>query len=320
MSEKNSRLEHFPISWFATVMGLSGAAMAWRKAAHVLDVPHAVGDALAAVTAITFCVIAMVYLVKSLRYPQAVVDEFRHPVRLSFFPTISISLILLSIISLEPMPALSLILWGLGATLQLGLTLYVMSAWIHHETFQIQHTNPAWFIPIVGNVLVPIAGVHHAPAEVSWFFFSNGMFFWLALFAIIFNRMIFHGMLPKRLLPTLFILIAPPAVAFIAYHHLSGDMDVFARTLFYVALFIALLLAVQVRVFLNLEFFLSWWACSFPFAALTVATLILYQTTAFDFFRVLAWALLVLVSFLIVGLVIKTGIAVKDRRICVPED
>ena len=44
-------------------------------------------------------------------------------------------------------------------------------------------TNP-WFIPVVGNIIVPIAGVDDAPAEVSWFFFSFGLIFWIALFTL----------------------------------------------------------------------------------------------------------------------------------------
>ena len=35
--------------------------------------------------------------------------------------------------------------------------------------------------------------------------------------------------LPERLLPTVFILIAPPAVGFIAYVRLTGGVDVFAQ-------------------------------------------------------------------------------------------
>jgi len=32
--------------------------------------------------------------------------------------------------------------------------LVILSFWIHHQGFEIQHSNPAWFIPMVGNVLI----------------------------------------------------------------------------------------------------------------------------------------------------------------------
>ena len=120
-------------------------------------------------------------------------------------------------------------------------------------------------------------------------------------------------------MPTLFILIAPPAVAFIAYLRLTHEIDAFARVMYYAALFIALLLTVQVKVFLRCEFYLSWWACSFPIAALTVATLIMHEITRFSFFGTLAWVLLAVLSLILVGLVAKTAQAVRQRTICVPE-
>ena len=79
--------------------------------------------------------------------------------KLAFVPTISISLLLLAIAAMHQAPALSKGLWVAGTVLHAGLTLYVMSSWIRHDKFEITHLNPAWFIPVVGNILVPIAGV-----------------------------------------------------------------------------------------------------------------------------------------------------------------
>jgi tellurite resistance protein len=45
---------------------------------------------------------------------------------------------------------------------------------------------------------------------------------WLVLFTIIMNRIIFHNPLPQKLLPTLIILIAPPAVAMLSLASLHG--------------------------------------------------------------------------------------------------
>lgn len=64
---------------------------------------------------------------------------------------------------------------------------------MHHEIISRFNTlTLAWFIQVVGNVLVPVAGVPLGFVDVSWFFFSIGMFFWLILMTLVFNRMIFH--------------------------------------------------------------------------------------------------------------------------------
>jgi len=314
-----SRLKFFAISWFAVVMGLGGTAVAWHKADKVLAIGLPIGAALGYVAVAAFVAIAAIYLLKAQRHPDAVAAEFAHPIRLSFFPAFSISLILLSVVFMEAAPRFAFWLWAVGVPIQLGLSLYVITAWIRQDIFQVQHSNPAWFIPVVGNILVPVAGVAFAPAELSWFFFSVGLFFWLALFTLILNRMLFHGMMPERLIPTLFILIAPPAVAFISYLRLTGELDNFARILYYLAVFFTLLVFMQWRLFAKLEFYLSWWAGSFPMAALTVATFLMFETTGQTFFAGLGGVFLAILSGLVVLLIFLTARGVASGTICVEE-
>jgi tellurite resistance protein len=315
---RKSRLEYLPVSFFAMVMGLTGLSVAWHKAEQVFALNLAVSGALLALGAITFGTLALLYGAKLVRFRPAVVKELGHPVQLNFFPAISISLILLGIATLDEWPGVAGLLWVVGTTLHLLLTLYVLGVWIHHEHFEIQHINPAWFIPVVGNVLVPIAGVPLGFVEVSWFFFSVGLLFWLLLFAIIMYRVLFHQPLPERLMPTFFILIAPPAVGFIAYVQLTGGVDAFARVLYYAGLFLTLLLATQASRFLRLEFYLSWWAYSFPLAAIATATLIMYQLTGETAFAAIGWLLLSVVSLVVVYLLYRTAKEVGGGRICVP--
>jgi tellurite resistance protein len=314
-----SRLQYFPIAFFSMVMGLAGMSIAWQKAQHVLQLNLAVGEATCILACGLFVVLLALYLSKTLRHKAAVLQELRHPVKLNFFPTISISLILLSIGMLQTLPGVSGILWVMGASLHLLFTLYVIGVWIHHEHFEVHHINPAWFIPVVGNALVPIAGVPLGFHELSWFFFSIGMVFWIVLLCIIFYRVLFHHPLDDKLMPTFFILIAPPAVGFIAYFKLVGELDGFARILYYCGLFLTLLLFTQASRFLRLKFFLSWWAYSFPLAAITVATLLMYESTGLMAFAALGWLLLSLLTLIVVYLLYRTALAVSRGKICLPE-
>jgi tellurite resistance protein len=172
---------------------------------------------------------------------------------------------------------------------------------------------------VVGNILIPIAGVTHAPPEVSWFFFSIGVVFWPVLLTIILYRVIFHASLPERLMPTLFILIAPPAVGFISYVKLTGGVDAFGHVLYHAGLFFTLLLFTQLRHFANLKFFLSWWAYSFPLAAITIASLVMFEHNGSTLFLRLSGILLGIATVVITGLLIRTALAVKRREICVEE-
>lgn len=313
-----NRLEYFPISFFAMLMGLSGLTIGWEKAQHVLALDLGITPWLLGGTTMLFVVLLLLYGVKVLFYSQAVFQELRHPVKLNFFPTISISLLLLSIAFLPVIPIVSEILWIAGAALHLVFTLYVVNVWIHHDHFQVHHMNPAWFIPAVGNVLVPVAGVPLGHPEISWFFFSVGMLFWLVLLTIIFNRVLFHNPIEDRLMPTLFILIAPPAVGFIAYSRLVGELDSFARVLYFSGIFLTLLLFTEVRRFLKLGFFLSWWAYSFPLAAISIASLLMFERTGFELYRYLGIGLLTLLTGIVALLLARTAIAIRRNGICVP--
>jgi tellurite resistance protein len=317
MAQPN-RLEYFPISFFAMVMGLSGLTIGWEKAQDVLDLDLGITPWLLGATTALFVVIMLLYITKLFLYRQAVLEELRHPVKINFFPTISISLLLLSTAFLPVMPVVSEILWTVGASLHLIFTLYVVNVWIHHEHFQVHHMNPAWFIPAVGNVLVPVAGVPLGHSEISWFFFSVGMLFWLILLTIIFYRVLFHNPIEERLMPTLFILIAPPAVGFIAYSRLVGELDSFARILYFSGIFLTLLLFTQARRFLVLGFFLSWWAYSFPLAAISIASLLMFEHTGFELYRYLGSGLLTLLTGVVALLSARTAIAVLRNGICVP--
>jgi tellurite resistance protein len=317
MNDASPRLKNFPVSWFAMIMGMAGFTIAWSGAEHVFGLGFAFSAILLPITAALFALLATIYLAKAAKYPHEVLGEIRHPVKVAFVPTISIALILLGTAFLNDAPELSFWLWATGATLHLSLTVYVMSSWIHHSKYEIAHLNPAWFIPVVGNILVPIAGVHHASPEISWFFYSIGIFFWPLLTAIIFYRLIFHGSLPDRFMPTLFIFIAPPAVGFISYYNLTGGIDAFARILYGMALFFTLLLFVQVQRFARLKFFLSWWAYSFPLAAITIATLAMFKETEAQLYWWLGAGLLTILTLVIAMLLGRTALAVLRREICV---
>jgi tellurite resistance protein len=320
MSEPTAdpRLRHFPVSFFAMVMGLTGLAIAWHKAQAAFALPVDLATPILTLAGGLFCVLLGLYLTKLVRYRAAVLAELGHPVHINFFPTISISLLLLAVGTLPYWPGAAGALWVLGCSLHLLLTLYIMGVWIHHEHFEVHHINPAWFIPVVGNVLVPIAGVPLGFSEIPWFFFSIGILFWLILFTIIIYRMLFHHPLAERLMPTLFILIAPPAVGFLAYLQLAGGLDAFGRVLYYSGLFLTLLLATQIGRFLRISFYLSWWAYSFPLAAIAIATLTMYEQTGLSAFAGLAWVLLTLATLVVVYLLARTARAVAERSICVP--
>lgn len=312
------RLEHLPITLFSIVMGMTGLAVAWQRTHWLDDYTSAFSMVIALAATIIFGFLVIIYGLKLFKHPSAVISELRHPIRLNFFPTISISLLLLSVYWAN-LGLLTLMLWSIGAALHLGFTLYVISSWIHHTHYTINHINPGWFIPVVGNIIIPITGTALGFTEISWFFFSIGLVFWLILFTVVIHRLILQEPLPPKLTPMLFILLAPPSIGFISYTLLTGEVDAFARVLYYTALFLGLLLGSNLVRYWKLPFFISSWAYSFPLAALTLSSFKFAEMTNNIAIYWLANAILILLSLLIAWLLIKTSKAIKQHKICVPE-
>ncbi len=319
--ETTNRLEYFPINIFALTMGLGGFGIATHKLETVQGWTNTLSTAAIAFASGLFVLLLLIYLLKIIKYPAAVKAEWNHPIKLSFFPAVSISMLILSICFLGINRQISFGLWSLGTLLQLITAFAVIRFWMRKSHFKEQHLNPAWFIPAVGNILVPIAGVSHGFHETSWFFFSFGLLFWIILQTIIFNRLIFHTPMPEKLLPTLFILIAPPAVGFLSYTTLTGAtaIDGFAHFLFYAGVLFFLLLSTKINLLVKLKFGLPWWAYSFPMAALTLATFKFFELTGLASMKTAGLVLYTILAALIAILLLNTLKAVMRGKICVPE-
>jgi len=300
-------LAKVPVTLFTVVMGLCGFTLALRAGEAAAGLTHVLSGAAHLLTLAVFAAVALAYLAKALRHPQAVAEEWRHPVSLAFFPAISISLVLFSLVMLEVAPWIARALFLLAVPLQLVLTLAVVSGWIGSRSFQHGHLTPAWFIPAVGNVIVAIAGVPLGYVEVSWFFAAAGLMFWVVLLTLVMNRLIFHDPLPERLQPTLVILVAPPAVGYLAWVALVGGVDAFARVLLNLAYLFVLIVAVQAPRLAALPFSLSFWALSFPVAAATVASFSHAALEGSGGHAVIGFGLLAVLVAVIAGLLWRTG-------------
>lgn len=314
-----NRLKYFPIMMYAIVMGMCGITIMYQKAGVWLSFPQFIGTALMFLTTALFCFVTIVYVSKWLRYPNMVKEEFNHPVRINFFAAISISMLMLAIVHKEDQNTLiSALFWYPAALLHFYLTMHTIAFWINRNQ-DINHSNPAWFIPIVGNVLVPIAGVNLASHGILMYFFSSGIFFWIIIFAILLNRIIFHNQIATKFMPTMFILIAPPAVGFIAYVSMFGQIDMFAHFLFNLALFFTLLIGFMYKNFVKIKFFISWWAFVFPLAAMAISSMVMFHHTKDSALLLLSYVLIA-VTTVVIGIVLyQTLLHVNKREICIQE-
>lgn len=322
MSRQDAPLRYLFPGWYALVMGLTGLALAWHRAEPLMG-PMAAGVALVVggLAAAVFAVLAVATVLRGLRHPDAWREDRRHPVRHTFIATLPIAVMLLATVGVTqfgPHP-LAALLWWVGSVAQFAVTVWVLGRWWAGNGpggLQWAGVTPALFIPVVGNVLAPLAGVPLGYPVWSAAQFGIGLMFWPLVLALIVVRVAVHGLWPERLRPTTFIVIAPPAVAGLGALQL-GASDVVAWMCWGMALFALAWVGVQARALAAQPFGLAHWAMSFPLASLAALTLRLAAPGAA--LAVIGPALLALASIVVVGLMLATVRGLRDGNLLTPE-
>ena len=313
------RLEYIPVGLFGSVMGLTGLSIAWRLARERYGLPAWPSTALTALATVDFVVLGAAYLMKGWTAPEALRAEWKHPVAGSLFGTILISLLLLPIVLAPIGLSLARGLWILGASGMVLFAWLMVSRWMSDRQ-QVAHATPAWIVPVVGLLDVPLAlPVLGLPdlQGLMVFCLAVGLFFAVPLFTIILSRLLFEPPMPDALKPSLLILVAPFAVGTSTYAVTTGSNDLFAEALYNLSLFILVVLLGQMRhLALCCPFRVSWWAVSFPLAASAIAALRFATANPGWFTNAVAVALLVLATVSILGLLARTlfGVARGELR------
>ncbi|ANH68636.1 SLAC1 anion channel family protein [Mitsuaria sp. 7] len=272
-SHAGASIRHLPVNLFASVMGLSGLALAWRLAHRDLDVPAFIGEAVGALAVVVFLLMAVGYLVKLAKHPEAVRAEFHHPVGGNFFGTIAISLLLLSSL-IDPYSASTAqALWTIGALGAFALAFIAVSRLLKGQ-LESALVMPAWLLSGVATLDIAVTGrdmtMPWAP-EVTLIAGALGAMLAPVLFVMIVSRLVHREPMAPGVTPSLMMLVAPFAVGFLAYTNIVG-VDRFAAVLFYFGLFLFLVIAP--KVFRPcIAFSPAWWGISFPMAALASAAL-----------------------------------------------
>lgn len=317
--EKWCRLAFFNIAFFASVMWFWGLALATHKLESVYNTGTHFAHYFLYFTLIYFILVSIAYLIKVIINFSDVIEDFNHTVKSNFFPWVWKILLIFAIGFLSINMDISRCFWISWVIIQSIFTIIIFRRWMLHPQ-EIKSMNPLWFLPIVWNMLAPVAWVPLGFVELSWFFFSVGLIMWAVMFTIIMNRIIFHNPLPQKLMPTLFILIAPPAVALISLTILNNwEITDFAKMLFYFAMFMFVIIISKINVLSKLKFFMSWWAYSFPMAVTTTATILFYSKTKIELFYYLGIIFYIILWIIMWILIYQTYLGFRKKELCIEE-
>jgi tellurite resistance protein len=305
MQTSDAPLKFLGPQWFAIVMGWGGLGLAWLRMGSVGNVQGARSVAVwvAAVAIAVFSILTVLSLIRIARYRAAVAEDLAHPVRHAFVGAFAVSTIVISALltALWPDGGVGRPIFMVGALLQGAVTVWVVSGWFRLG-FRWPAATPILMIPIVGNVLVPLAGVPLGFQKLSLCYLALGMLMWPVVLTLVLARTAVLPM-PDRLMPSWFITVAPPAVSGIALSMVGAPVWALYAMAGLAAFFMLCSLTIVPRL-RKLEFGMPFWAMSFPSAAISaiVSALALVVPEA----TVVAYVLIGLVTALILWLSLMT--------------
>ena len=181
------RFDYLPVGLFASVMGLEGLSAAWRLAGAHFGLPGWPSLALGVAGIVAFAALAVAYVIKAAVAPDAVRAEFNHPIAGNLFGAIFISLLLLPF-GIAPFSLMAArIVWAGGTIGMLGFAWLIVGRWLSDRQ-QVAHATPAWIVPVVGLLDVPLAMPLLDLPELhglAVFSVAVGLFFAVPLFTLI---------------------------------------------------------------------------------------------------------------------------------------
>ena len=258
---------------YGAVMGLAGLGLTARVTATVLPgyvrAPAYVTEPWIAAGALALLILLPLYIVKLVRNPRAVREDFVNPLTLGFCGALPVGATLVAGGLAPYWPSLASAIWWAGAALLLCFQVWTFYRWLAGG-IALEEVNAGWLIVMVGGVVVPGPGIALGHTEASHFLFGVSATAAPLLMALLFYRVIVGPPLPERLRPTWFILLVPPSLI---YANGIALFPGFAplENLYFLALVLAAALLIYARGLFRWPFGPPWWAFTFPLDALAYA-------------------------------------------------
>ncbi|WP_250675655.1 TDT family transporter [Paraclostridium ghonii] len=166
--------------------------------------------------AVVFSVLCIGFLlIKLILHPNKVINEIKHPMVGSIYPTIFMTLMLIAVYLVEINQSIARGLW-LGATVLHFIT-FVMFAICMIKDFKMENMIPSWFIPKVGIGLAVVTSKPMNMPGISRVLFYYSLLAFILMFPIMIYRLVSMEKLAGPKLPTLMIMVAPANICLAAY-------------------------------------------------------------------------------------------------------
>jgi tellurite resistance protein len=308
--------QRIPLNTLAIPLGLTGLAEVWGEAAKTLGTPAGVAEVFWIIAAVALIWIIAAHAWRGARSADRLSTQLVHPAQGPIAALVPIVGMLLggNLYGFWAVGGLVLTVASLVAAA--AFTGWILSVWMRGE-LKLESVHGGYFLPTVAASFVSAgtaAEVGLRPLAIGAF--AVGTFFWAIMFTVLLARLAFRPALPAPLVPSLAIMIAPPAVAGAAWFVIDGGrVDTSLYGLAALTVSMLLLQFALVPRYLKLAFSLGFWSFSFPFAYVGAFGIIWLGLLRTPGWQAIIVAIVAGVSVLIVAIAVQSlRSMVHDRR------
>ncbi|QCO97241.1 potassium-tellurite ethidium and proflavin transporter [Arthrobacter sp. 24S4-2] len=296
-----------PLNTLAIPLGLAGLAQVWSVATSALSLPFELGQAFWLIAAISWIWTIAVHVYRGTRTDQPLSHQLTHFAQGPLAALLPIAAMLLGAALHRTIPIAGTVLTLISLGAAAAFAAWILSFWMRGE-MPLESVHGGYYLPISAAGLVgALTAAETGPEWLAVGSFAIGIFFWLVISVFVFLRLALRPTMPAPLVPTLAIMMAPPAVASAAWLTISGGRPdhVFEG----LTAMTALMMMIQVLLlprYCALPFSLGFWSFTFPVAsvaALAITWLHLLQPLAWQAITV---GLLAAVTLLVVSIATKS--------------
>jgi len=309
-------LRQLHVGFYGAVMGLAGLGLTARAAASLfpgtIRAPAYFTEPWVAAGAIALGLLIVLYLMKGLRHPAAVKEDFTNPLHLGFCGALPVGMSLVAGGVGAYFPLLGHSLWWTSFAMLLAFQVWGLLRWLTGG-IELAKVNAGWLILFVGGIVLPGPGLGLGHDEAARFCFGVSASVAPLLMALLLYRAITGPALAEALRPTWFILLVPPSLIYANGVALYPDAG-FLELLYPFALVLAVALFAYARQLARWPFGPAWWAFTFPLDALAYAAVRYAQDHPSTLWKSIAGVALALATLFVALVLWRTLRSALSRR------
>jgi tellurite resistance protein len=316
----NNTPRTIPLSFYGMPFGLLGLADSWLVAAHFGLAPVTLGRILVAVAIAVWAIVLSLHLRGIRANGISFSSDLTDPITGPFASLVILTPMLAAADALYPFShTAGTVVVDVGIVATVLLAGWFFGQWIYHP-LELAKIHPGYFLPsVAGGFVAAAAAALVGQTHLAESLFGFGMLSWLVIGSIVLGRLIAGPSLPTPLMPTLAIEVAPAGVAtFAAFAINGGHVDTTVRL---IGAYGLMMVVAQIRLipaFRRLPFMPSFWAFTFPWAAVAFAGLFWLGVTHPTGWRAESYVALALITAFIGAIAVRTLIALRRGNLLPP--